>query len=349
MGKLTDFSLSGYVGAQLAQPPADRTIPELVEYIGQQLCVGGEAAINAGKGLIEAKQKLKHGEWGDWLAENFGLSVRQAQRLMTLARNYGDSNATLVSHLGPSKALALLALPESERDTFVSEPHFVDGEEKTVIDMSVREMEKAIRDKEAALAGKAAAEDARDKMAEDMKAVKSLLDTAREERDTALEEAQERQKLLRASELEVSRLAQELDELKRRPVEVAVQIDQEAVEKAKADAVAEMQKKLDKAQAEKDRLAVARDEAEERRKSAEEALSTARYHLANVLNSQEPSPIAADAVLAQFGVYLEQAQEIANKMRGLLLKVRAREDCSTAEKLEKALRALGEKIGGAAQ
>lgn len=349
---------------QVPAVPGERSIPELVEYIGQQLYVGGMSAINAGNGLIEAKQKLKHGEWGDWLAENFGLSARQAQRLMTLAREYGDSNATLVSDLGPTKALALLALPESERDAFVSESHSVDGEEKTVIDMSAREFKKAIREKAEALADKAAAEQARDKMAEDMKIVKQLLETAQKDRDTSRKEAQERQELLRTSELEVSRLAQELDDLKKRPVEVAVQVDQDALVKAReegrAKAKAEFktarkaaQEQVMKANAvaaqTKTELDKALREIEDLKFESDRKLQAAQVKLDAALKGQTPSPIAGDAVLLRCHVLFDQAQQIAKQIRELLIEVRKREDGATAEKLENALRALGNEIGGMAQ
>ena len=39
-------------------------------------------AIEAGKLLIEAKQALEHGQWGQWLRENCDLSARTARRSM---------------------------------------------------------------------------------------------------------------------------------------------------------------------------------------------------------------------------------------------------------------------------
>ena len=62
---------------------------------------------------------------------------------MRLAREW--TNQTALSDLGATKALTLLALPPEERETFMAENHMVDGEEKTVIDMTSRELEKAIR------------------------------------------------------------------------------------------------------------------------------------------------------------------------------------------------------------
>lgn len=330
-----------------AEPQAERTIETITAEILDAKRVGGEAILTIGRDLIEAKAKLEHGAWLPWLTEKVQYSERTAQNFMRLARDW--SNPQALADLGATKALELLALPEEERDAFMAGTHNVDGQEKTVIDMSARELERAIREREEALAEKKAAEEARAKMAEDMRLTKALLDTAQAERDTALSEAVERQGLLRAAELESSRLAQELEELKNRPVEVAVQVDQQAVEKARAEAVAEMQKKLDKAKAEQDKASKALKEAEEKRQAAEAALAEVNAKLAAAKQADKPSPITADSELAQFKLLFEQAQGIVNQMHGLLLKVRKREDGDAAGRLENALRALAEKVGGAAQ
>ena len=133
----------------------------------------GEAILTIGRGLIEAKALLSHGEWLSWLEERVEFSEKAAQRFMLLARKY--SNPTALSDLGATKALMLLALPDDARDEFISGPHLVDGKGKTVIDMTSRELERAIKDRNAALlqaeqakADRAAAEQARVKMAADM-------------------------------------------------------------------------------------------------------------------------------------------------------------------------------------
>ncbi|MEI6033295.1 MAG: DUF3102 domain-containing protein [Verrucomicrobiae bacterium] len=48
-----------------------------------------EFALEAGKGLLAAKEKVPHGEWGPWVHEHVpGLSSDQAIRYMQLARNF---------------------------------------------------------------------------------------------------------------------------------------------------------------------------------------------------------------------------------------------------------------------
>lgn len=97
-------------------------------------------------------------------------------------------------------------------------------------------------------------------MEEDMKLLNARLSGAQEDREQAAQAA--------------ARLEAELEELKARPVEVAVEtvVDQEAIEKARAEAVAEMRDKLNKARE-------AKEAAEARRKNAEEALEQIRLQL----------------------------------------------------------------------
>ena len=218
---------------------------------------GGEAILTIGRCLTEAKQALPHGEWLPWLNERVELSERAAQRFMRLSREW--SNPTALSDLGATKALALLALPADERDQFI--------ETHNVVDMSARQLEQAIKDRdearkaaETAQAEASAAEQARAKMEEDMKLLNARLSGAQEDREQAAQA--------------VARLEAQLAELKEKPVEVAVEtvVDPEALEKARAEAVAGMQDKLDKAREAKKR-------AEDKQKIAEEALEQARLQL----------------------------------------------------------------------
>ena len=93
----------------------------------------GNAILGIGQRLIEAKAMLSHGEWLPWLTERVEFSERAAQRLMKLAREW--SNPTVLSDLGATKALTLLALPPEEREQFMAEHN--------VIDMTSREIGRA--------------------------------------------------------------------------------------------------------------------------------------------------------------------------------------------------------------
>lgn len=327
-----------------APAASDRDIETITGEILRLKQTAGEAILAIGQRLMEAKAMLPHGEWLPWLSERVEFSERTATRFMRLAREW--TNQTALSDLGATKALTLLALPANEREEFIAGSHLVDGREKTVIDMSARELEKAIRERdeartamEQAQADAQSAENSRAKMETDMAQLQSRYEQAQQEA-AALKEAESR--AVQAAEEQVSRLRQELEELKAAPVDVAVMaVDQEALDKARAEAVAEMQAKLDKA-------TEAKSKAEEKRKGAEEALAAANARLEEAAKVAKQAAIAADKDMATFAVLFDQGQEIANKLRGIFLKLQKREDPSAAQSVQRAMLALGDAIKGAA-
>lgn len=310
--------------------PEERTIETITGEILDAQRRGGEAILDIGKGLLEAKGMLSHGEWLPWLNEQIGYSERLAQRFMRLAKEY-TSNPTALSDLGATKALALLALPAEEREQFVAEHN--------VVDMTSRQLQQAIKERdearaaaEHAQADAAAAEQARAKMADDMRLLNARLEGSREDRDQAI---RDREQAIQ----DADRLEKELAELKARPVDVAVEtvVDQEAIDKATAEVRAGMQDKLDRAKA-------AKEKAEEKRKAAEEALAAAREQLERLRKEDKRAELSSDKDLAQFELLFSQAQETVNKMHGILMKVRSRDE-DAAGRLGKALKALAEAVG----
>ena len=302
-------------------PKEGRDIEVITQEILDAKRRGGEAILTIGRCLTEAKQAIPHGEWLPWLNERVEFSERTAQKFMRLAREW--SNPSTLADLGASKALMLLALPEPERDQFV--------EDHNVIDMSARQLEQAIKDRdearkaaEAAKADASAAEQARAKMAEDMALLNARLSGAQEDREQAAQA--------------VAKLEAELAELKEKPVEVAVEtvVDQAAIEKARAEAVAGMQAKLDQAREAKKR-------AEDKQKIAEEALEQARLQLEEQAKEEKKAALGADKDLAQFEVLFDQTKETVNRMHGILIKVRSRDE-DAAGRLSKALAALAEAV-----
>ena len=311
-----------------AQAPAEgRTIEAITGEILELKQRGGEVILDIGRRLLEAKGMLPHGEWLPWLNERVEFSERTAQKFMRLAQKW--SNPSALADLGATKALMLLALPEEEREEFV--------EDHNVIDMSARQLEQAIRERdearkaaEAAKADASAAEQARAKMEADMATTKNLLESARADADSAGSRARALEEKLRM--------------LQEQPVEVAVEtvVDPEALEKARAEAVAEMQAKLDKAKE-------AKAKADEKRKQAEASVEILKKSLENMERNEKKAALNSDKDVAQFEVLFNQGQELANKMRGLLLKARGREDQTAAQGMERALKALAEAVGRCAE
>lgn len=244
----------GAIIAQTMTPPETvRTIEVITDEIRDAQRKGGDAILTIGRCLMEAKEQLPHGEWLPWLSEQVGYSEKTAQNFMRLAREF--SNPQALADLGATKALALLALPAEEREQFVAEHN--------VVDMTSRQLQQAIRERdearaaaEQAKADRASAEAARAKMEEDMRLANASMVSAQEERDRADEN--------------VRRLEAELEEIRSRPVDVALvwSDDRAAIDKARAEVRAEMREKLK----------IARSQ----RREAEEALVAAQKKLAEL-------------------------------------------------------------------
>lgn len=339
------FDISKYA-ATLNQPaPAEnRDIETITAEIIQLKQNAGNAILAIGQRLIEAKAMLPHGAWLPWLEEQVDFTDRTARKFMLLAREW--TNRKALSDLGATKALTLLALPPEERETFMAESHLVGGEEKTVVDMTSRELEKAIKERdtarqeaEAARADAQTAEESLAKMEADMKALEAIHRSAQEG------EAQAREALAKAEA--------ELKELRERPVEVAVEVDQEAVEQARADAVAEMQAKVDAAEKQRKEAETALIKAKKlawanaailsRAKKAEAELAEARRQLDAAARAEKASVVNQNGDLAMFNVLFSQTQEQVNKMHGLRLKI-GKDDADKDEGLKAAFIALSDMI-----
>lgn len=286
------------------------------------------ASIEVGRRLTEAKAKLPHGSWGEYLKNEVDYSPSQAQNLMRVFREYGSDQQSLFGgeaksqtfgNLTYSKALSLLAIPdEEERERFAVE--------NDVEHMSVRELNEALKARNEAEEKAAAAEDKvrgllqeaerlQGELEDQARAYKAKLTAAdvetaeanrkAREAQEALEKQREKAERLRdalseantsaqAAEEEHTRLARELEELRSRPAEA----DTAVVEAARQAAIAEMTEKVDKA---KD----AKKKAEEKRKAAEESLEAAQKELADLkakgpeireLTQEEKDALTAEAV-----------------------------------------------------
>lgn len=302
-------------------------------------------AIEIGRRLNEAKAVLDHGQWGPWLEREVNFSQSTANNYMKIFERYGsdqvslfgDAKSQTLGNLPYTKALKLLAVPEDEVETFV--------EEHDVANMSTRELEQAIRERDEAKRKLEAVQD---------DAAQVILDA---------EEAVEKAKG------EAETLRKELEELKARPVEVAVEapskeiLDQIRAEEAQkaAAAAAELEKKLaaaeakaakaeDKAKKLKDKVDKAGEDAKaamqkdiDTAAAAQKAAEAAKADAEARAKALEEKLKTADGDAAVFKVYFSRVQEDLNRMLGMIQKAEPEQK----EKFRTALRALLDSVGGA--
>lgn len=332
--------LSGMFGEELAKEAESGTLGSIygteqeigrgIEAITEEILsykrTAGESILEIGRRLKEAKALLSHGEWLPWLSEKVEFSERSAQNFMRLADAY--QNPQTLADLGASKALVLLALPASERENFAQEKHVVNGEEKSVSEMSKRELEEAIRRRK--LAELKAAETARelDRQKEATAEAEAAAEKAQAAEEAARAEVENAKSISLAAQERTAELERELKALRDKPVDVAVQTvdasaeqiaaavkEAEKAAKAKRDAaVAKKAKELKAAEAQRDEARKAVENAEAGRKAAEEQAAALRAELEKARKS---AAAMDNKALAEFGVLFRQAQETVNRLTEL--------------------------------
>lgn len=296
--------------------------------------------IEIGRRLTEAKEMLEHGQWLAYLKEQTEFSRSSAGRLMTLYKEYGaaqtslfgaEANYPTLNNLSISNALRLLAVPEDEREEF-AEKHDVEH-------MSARELDELIKQRDEAEKRAAKAEEQVQQAADGAAKADEQYQKAKQELHLLREK-------LENAEAQKSAAEKELSELRERPVEVAVEVDEkavaEAVTAARAKNDAEWAEKMAKVKNELSEAGLKAEKLKAKIKKAEEKAEEKAAELEKLKKSQTLS----DPNTAVFKQIFEQVQEDFNKLHGSLLKVRA-SDPDTAEKLTAAVRALVDKMQGA--
>lgn len=283
--------------------------------------------IEIGRRLVEAKEMLPHGEFMSWCTENFGYSKSQTNNFMRLYEAYGSEqksmfgaelNRQTFGTLNYSKALALLALPSAEeREAFI--------EENNVDEMTTRELQQAIKDKQ----------EAERKLGDEKK--------QREEAEGLLK-SQDQQ--LAEAKAQIAELAKLNKELENRPHEVAVETvrDEEAIAAAAKEAkeaaeaaskkkIAALEKQLNKAENER---AEALKKAETAGQDTEKQLKAAAAEAEKIraeLEEARKQLKASAADVTKFGVWFTTVQQDFLKMIAALREVRERDE-ETGKKLK---------------
>lgn len=80
-----------------------------------------------GKRLAQAKEQVKHGEWGDWLKDNLNYSHRTANELIKVYKAFPNSRTN--ANLNFKQVLALTSVDEETREEILENENL---EEKTV-------------------------------------------------------------------------------------------------------------------------------------------------------------------------------------------------------------------------
>lgn len=306
------------------------TITSEIHYIQNDVQqYAAQGALKIGERLCEAKELLGHGEFLPWIKDEFGWTDRTAQKLMAVYREFGDSQKSLFgpeintktySDLPVSKLYLLISVPESEREDFVKE--------NNVAEMSVREMEKLLREKKEAEDESREAHAELNKLADKYAALSAV--------------ASEQEKELKAAQADVSASI----EAAKKEAAAEAEKARRTAEKAQKAAEAEAKKARDEAEAAKKDLQQLRDNPEipqevmdklkaQFGKAAEEAEARAR--------EAEAKLKVSDPDVAMFKLHFDNLQKTAASMAQLITKMKLSGNADMADKLSRAACAVLER------
>ena len=319
---------------------------EIRMYVNTGRWITTLCGIEIGRRLVEAKELLPHGEWLPWLQRETEFSERSAQDYMRVFKDYSatqlglfgpETNTQTFADLPISKALALLSVPESDREAFAKE---VDAEH-----ISVRELKQAIKERDEALAREKAA-------MQDLAGVQAEAEKMQHAIDTLSGDRDDLDRLRAETEKKLEEAQKQITELENRPVEVAVETvrDEEAIaaaakeakEKAEAAAkkkIADLEKKLNKAENERaEAVKKAESAGQDAEKKLKQATAAAEKIKADLEEARKQLK-ASDSDITAFGIRFNTLQNEFGYMIAEYRKVAAR-DPETADKLHEAARQL---------
>lgn len=242
--------------------------------------------VEIGRRLVEAKEALPHGAWGDWLKDEVGFSQSTANNYMRLFEDYGSAqisifgatvNSQSIANLPYSKALQLLAIPKEEREAF--------AEEVGAADLSVSELKEAIRERDEAYRERNDAQKREHEMSQKLAA-------AELEAESAKEKAREAERMLKDAETNAKKAAEAKNK--------------QAIEKAKL-AVEEAQRREQEAR-------FAERQAQERLEEAEKKLKTASPEVTAFKALFDQMQGTADKLRLMIGRIRENDPETADKL-----------------------------------
>lgn len=293
-------------------------------------------AVEIGRRLLEVKKMLPHGEWGNYIQEELPFGRSKAQYLIRIFEEYGAEQASLfgdvkcqtLGNLPLSHALLLLDVPEEDREEFAEEHH--------VEDLSTRQLQDLIRERDAAKARAENAEnlakkrekDFREKLRESEEKTKQLRERLKSAEEIAKEAADSAERL----ETEAAEARAQLEEARAavQPVAVKMDIPAEKLTEIKEEAVKEVQsaakQAAEKAKKKLDAAEEARTAAEAAKRAAEDEVERLRKQLAT-----------ADTATV---VFQERFSAVQEDFEGLRKAWTAIEDTDKRQKLVRAVQAV---------
>lgn len=285
-------------------------------------------AVEIGRLLVEAKNRVGHGNWGAWLRDNVAYSISTAENMMRLYREwrggeqidmFGGNDFGIFEGLEPQKVLALLAVPKPERKEFI--------EENNVAEMSVRELREAIKAREEAEKRASEAEEELAIVRDEKAALDACIDDVRENMRSAFEAEKKSavDKAIKNAEDKAKKTAKEAAAEAAKKERALLTEKRDLTEKLKAAELAANE--------------AAKEADEKAKKAAEDARREAEGRIAELEQKIAETEVAQSPHLVRFQMHMEAFQREYAAMTEVVQEAIA-EDADIGEKLQAAMRQI---------
>ena len=297
------------------------TLYQQMQLIG---AMGIQVAAQAGQCLTVIKERVGHGNWGDWCKQNLQFSERKAQNMMKLSaemhgKNSIFANPQTFADIEISKVYELLSAPEEVQKAMIENPE--------AEDMNVRKFKDEIRR-------------LKEELAEDR--AKEKINESKEELAQAKKRIEELTKELNlhSSEKSEAEWQKELDSLKSE-IEKETKKAAKAAEKLKA-AQAEMERKAEAAAEEA--VEKAKKEAAEKFKEENKLLIDSNRQAAEEIDRlQKRLENNTQPEIAGFKIHADQLQQSFNACMESAKRIES-SDAEQAQKMRTALKTIMQKL-----
>ncbi len=285
-------------------------------------------AVEIGRRLVEAKEILPYGEWGDWLKNEVQFSQSTANKHMQIFKKFGSTQMSLFgaelksetfTNLSYSQALKLLALPDDEVEEFVKE--------NNISDMTTRELERVIRERDEAL-----------KQAEKATEYETAVAAAENKLRAAVEEGAKHQQT-------IDELTAKLNKQKEQNKKLKELVKNPEIPKEKVDELRdEIKTELDNARDEDIKKATADITAQLAAAEAEKAAAEAEAEKAqNEIDALRKQIVMSDPAVTEFKAQFNTAQDTLNKLVTVFGNI---SDTEIKQKFTAAVKAMFDKFLG---
>jgi hypothetical protein len=284
---------------------------EIRTYEDQLRTVGLYCVFEIGKRLCEAKAMVPAGEWMDYLKNELGYKQSNANNMMRIYKEYNVDGqlpkSQTFGNLDYSQALALLALPANERESF--------AQEHDMEQMSVRELKAAIKERDEEKAAREAAEAESRDLRQKLLDAQNQAASARNDESSWQAEFDKLNAALNKATAARDKAELQVKNLTANP-KIPAAVKDKLIAEAKAKAAAEAEKDL------KNQLAAAQEQARLANQAAEDAERKAREAEQKLTESQKATAFA-DPNTAALKILFDQLQTDFNKSNGYLMKLSA--------------------------